>query len=234
MIFYLRRISRIREKHRYLRIIHEQQKQIIEDELETLDKERGRIAKELHDSVGANLSAIKMTVRRLFKKHDEHGADLVEEELQNTIREIRNIIYQLEPSELSKYGFIVTLRNYVGKIQKNIDAEIDIQAIGAEINELNISLTAFRIVQELITNSLKHSRANKIRIFVSSPNNILNIRYEDNGVGFKLESIVRGSGLTNIESRVQAARGALKFESKEFGVSYTIDLPLGGSEADHL
>jgi len=224
-VYYRNRISRLKEKHNYLKIINEQQENLIRAELQALERERSRIAKELHDSVGTNLSAIKMTVRRLLTKHEEPKADLVEDELQNTIQEIKDIIYKLIPSGLSMYGLTATLRSYTQKIHENLGLDIEVHSYGSDTKEPDINLTSFRIIQELLSNSLKYAQAKKILIHINYFDDILNIIYEDDGIGFNMESVKKGSGLLNIQSRVQTAGGTLRFDSGSFGVSYTIDLP---------
>jgi two-component system, NarL family, sensor histidine kinase LiaS len=84
----------------------------------------------------------------------------------------------------------------------------------------------FRIIQELISNSLKHSKASGIRLHVSSFDDLISIVYEDNGKGFTWNGDSKGLGLYNIESRLQTLKGTLRFDSGEFGVSYTIDIPV--------
>ena len=87
-----------------------------------------------------------------------------------------------------------------------------------------------------MSNTLKHAQANKIVIHINSFDDLLSIIYQDNGRGFDIESVPKGSGLFNIESRVQTANGSLKFESGNFGVSYIIDVPLNqnGNDQNHF
>ncbi|MGC4023530.1 MAG: two-component regulator propeller domain-containing protein [Cyclobacteriaceae bacterium] len=224
--YYRRRILRLRERHNYLKIINQQQQNLIRAELETMERERRRIAKELHDSIGTNLSAIKMTIRRLMQKYNEPKSDEVETELQHTIQEIKDIIYELVPAGLSTYGLNEVIKGYAKKIKDNLGLDIEVQSFGPELKDPNLGLTAFRILQELLSNSLKHSEAKKVAIHINVFDDILNIIYQDDGKGFNSESVTKGSGLLNIQSRVQSSLGNLKFESGNFGVFYSIDLPL--------
>ncbi len=229
MIFFYfkRRESLFNEKQKFLKIINEQQQQLINAELETLERERSRIAKDLHDSIGTNLTAIKMTVRSLLKKHMEPKADYVETELQNTIQEVKDIIYELVPSGLTRYGLAEAIHNHVQKIKENIGLEIEVHTFGYEmIKDPKINIAAFRIIQELLSNSLKHSHSKKVTVHLNFFDDLLNILFQDDGIGFNIESIAKGSGLLNIQSRIQTVCGNLKFESGEFGVSYNIDIPL--------
>jgi signal transduction histidine kinase len=84
----------------------------------------------------------------------------------------------------------------------------------------------FRVLQELLENSIKHSFAKNVTIHINAFEDIVNLVYEDDGIGFTYDPVQGGLGLDNIESRVRAVNGTLKFESGKFGVSYTIDIPI--------
>jgi len=222
-LYFWRRILNLREKNNYFRI---QQQNLIRAELDTLERERSRIAKELHDSIGTNLSAIKMTVRRLLKSHNEPRADAVEGELQNTIQEIKDIIYELVPAGIARYGLTETVRTYSKKIHENLGLDIEVHSFGPNVKDPTVLLMCFRILQELLSNTLKHAQAKKALIHINTFDDLLNIVYQDDGIGFDSESVSSGSGLLNLQSRIQILNGNLKFESGTFGVSYNIDIPV--------
>lgn len=206
------------------------QLKLIQSELSAIEKERSRIAKDLHDSVGTDFTSIKMSVGQLLKKYNEPKTDEIESQFQGTIQEIKTIIYGLAPPGLERYGLIAGLKNYVGKLDGAIPVNIKFDSFGPDIKDASLSITVFRIVQELISNSLKHSNADTISLHVNSFEDLLSIVYEDNGKGFSWETSGKGLGLYNIESRLQSVKGRLKFDSGEFGISYTIDIPLNGAE----
>ncbi len=225
-IYFRRRVARVHERNNYLNLINTQQQRLIRAELDTLEGERNRIAKDLHDSVGTNLTAIKMTVRSILKKYNDSKAEAVENEFQNTIQDIKGIIHDLVPAGLDKYGLSETIRSHAAKIEESLDIKIEVNTFGPDTNDPRLNLLSFRILQELISNTLKHAQASKVVIHISSFEDLLSIVYQDNGKGFDSESVAKGSGLFNIQSRVQTANGTLKFESGNFGVSYIIDIPL--------
>jgi signal transduction histidine kinase len=225
LIFRLRE-SNLRQKHLYLSVLNTHQQELILAEIETLERERSRIAKDLHDSIGTNLTAIKMSTNTLLKKHDEQNASIIEEQLQSTIYEIKNIIYDLVPPGLERYGLIAGLKNYIEKLKPTLEVEIDFYSFGKEVKNPKISILSFRIVQELISNSLKHARAKTITLHINSFKDSLNIVYEDDGIGFQENHHSKGSGLLNIESRIQSIHGTIQFEAGEFGVSYIIEIPV--------
>jgi signal transduction histidine kinase/ligand-binding sensor domain-containing protein len=225
--WYFRFQQRIyKQRHRYLKIINEHQQKLIQSEIVTLERERNRIAKELHDRVGTNLTAIKLTVSQLLQLHKDPQAKDVEDQFQIAVREIKDIIYALAPPSLERYGLFTGLKNYVGKVNKNIPIRIALKTFGQEVNNFELNIIVFRIIQELLTNSIKHSFAHNISIHISAFADILNIMYEDDGVGFSYDPLQSGLGLDNIESRIHSVKGTFKFESGKFGVSYTIDIPI--------
>jgi signal transduction histidine kinase len=201
------------------------QLKLIQSELEAIEQERKRIAKDLHDSVGTDFSAIKMMVSQLLKKHNEPKSEEIETQFQSTIQDIKSIIYGLSPPGLERYGLMAALKNYVDKLNGSIPLQINLDTFGSEIKNPKITLATFRIIQELISNSLKHSNATAIRLHVSSFNDLISIVYEDNGKGFNWNGESKGLGLYNIESRLQTLNGTLRFDSGDFGISYTIDIP---------
>ena len=202
------------------------QQKLIQSEIEAIELERSRIAKDMHDSVGTDFSAIKMMVSQALKKHNEPKSEEIEEQFQNTIQDIKSIIYGLAPPGIERYGLVVSLNNYIARLNGTIPIKIEMNAFGPEIKDPKLSITIFRILQELISNSLKHSKASTITLHISSFEDLLNIVYEDNGKGFTPHENSTGLGLYSIESRLQTVNGRLHFDSGAFGVSYTLDVPL--------
>ncbi|HEX8038521.1 MAG TPA: two-component regulator propeller domain-containing protein [Chryseosolibacter sp.] len=224
---YLRhRQSIYKQKAHYLGIINRHQQKLIQSEIETLERERKRIARELHDGVGTNLTAIKLMVNQLLKQHGEPRARDIEEQFQFAIKELKDIIYGLTPPSLRRYGLFAALRNYIAKLNDTLTSRISLQVFGKEIDNYEFNIMVFRIVQELISNSIKHSSAKHITIHLNAFAEMFNIVYEDDGVGFSHDSRQGGLGLDNIESRIQSINGTIKFDSGNHGVSYTIDIPL--------
>lgn len=227
--YFKRRIARVHERNN---LFTAQQHRLIRAELDTQERERSRIAKDLHDSVGTNLTAIKMAVWSLLKKYDDAKASEIENQFRHTIHDIRGIIHDLVPSGLDFYGLTETVRDYTSKIEDNLGVQIEVNSFGPTVTNSSINLIAFRILQELLSNTLKHAQATKITIHISSFDELLSILYQDNGKGFDANAITKGWGLLNIQSRLHIAKGTLKFESGQFGVSYIIDIPLTLKEND--
>jgi len=213
----------------HYRTIQKHQQKLIQAEIETLERERNRIAKELHDGVATNLSAIKLMVSQLLRTHNEPMAEDVDGHFMSAITEIKDIIYGLTPPGLERYGLYSGLRNYIDKLNKTIPIKIHLTATGNDVKNSELGIIVFRIIQELLSNAIRHSSAGHISIHLNATDNNLSLQFCDDGVGFSFNDGKSGLGLANIESRVEAANGKLKFESSDAGVPgsfYTINIPL--------
>jgi signal transduction histidine kinase/ligand-binding sensor domain-containing protein len=230
-LFFNNRLVIYRQRNEKMRILSIQQQQLIQTEIETLERERSRIAKDLHDSIGTNILATKLDVNRLLKKYDEPESEAIEARFQETMVEIKEIIYNLSPPGLERYGLATGLKNYVDRISSSTFVSFTVNTYGKELINTTLSVPLFRILQELITNSLKHSMSKSISIHLNSFDDLYNVVYEDRGVGFSMDGNSKGLGLHSIESRVKSINGKLSFESGPFGISYSIDVPI---EKDYL
>lgn len=215
-----------RERNKRLNLVTVQQQQLLDTEKQTTDRERNRIAKNLHDSVGSSLLATKLSVSRILKRYNHQEADVIEQQLSNTLNEIKNIIYDLPPTELERDGLLVSVKNYIDKLSGVTDIQLNVIFYGDDITDVRIITPVFRILQELLSNSIKYSNGTSISVHINSFDKLLNIVYEDNGQGFSPKfSKGVGLGLTNIEARVLTLNGHAKFDSGDYGTSYIIDIP---------
>lgn len=191
-----------------------------------LENERRRLARELHDGVGPLLTTIKLYVQN--KIHESEDKESLKTMIDTTINEIRQMTNVLMPTSLDKFGIGATLSNYVKNIQKSTKTSILFEDLTKEdtskINkEQEINL--FRIVQELINNSIKHSNATKIRITLTEFDHLLSLYYFDDGIGFDIEKVNLGSGITNIKERVEIFDGTLEIDSYKKTV-FEIEMPI--------
>ncbi len=183
------------------------------------EKERTRIAQELHDGIGGMLAAIQMHFSASRnRQHDavpaQHNMDEIMKMLENTADEVRKTAHNLMPDILIKYSFEEALQLYCEHINSGSKLQIDLQIHGT-INTLpkSVELSLYRIVQELIQNIIKHAGASQAIIQVNQQETALSIMIEDNGTGFRSGDDYTGIGLQNLRSRVQALQGFLSIES---------------------
>jgi two-component system NarL family sensor kinase len=209
------------------------QKELLESIIQTQEKERDRIARELHDDVGSKLNVIHLNLHLLKKaiskgQDTEQILDHIRTSLDESIQTSRDISHELMPPVLSKFGIhsaIEDLENAInrtGVFKLSINSEVDWQ-LKDDMHQLHL----FRIVQELVQNALKHSKAKMVDINFEKKDNLLYLNYLDDGVGFPKEVEAKGLGLNNLETRVQVLEGSWQINrSKLKGAEINIKIPL--------
>ncbi len=209
-----------------------------EQEIESLkammkgeERERERLARELHDGIGGMLTAVKMNLSAARKKHPELAqfAALTEitHMLEDTGSEIRKTAHNLMPDVLVRHRLTEALMIYCENIGADDQLKIDLQFQG-DLSTLDkaTELLLYRIIQELIQNILKHASATYAVIQLMVHNGQLNLTVEDNGTGFDTNEHNGGFGLQNLRYRVEALQGRLAIMSAK-GRSTTIHIEFG-------
>lgn len=201
--------------------------------IETEEKERAYFARELHDSVGQMLAAIKMNVSSMkghIQTYPELSTqlELLQQITAQSIQEVRSISHKLLPGALADFGLVKALEQMVKPLEttgvKIICSTDGYDRVLPKMHELAL----YRICQELLNNTLKYASATTIRIQLSHTNEVVLFSYQDNGKGFDPEkkSIESGIGMRNIASRVNLMKATSVWESKPGeGVSLTITIP---------
>lgn len=212
--------KRLLKKQLELNIVkQEQQEQIIRNTIQSQEKERKRIAQDLHDEVGAMLSVVKLNVGRIEKKSEEETAKALagdtKEYLDEVITQVRRISRNLLPPSLEKLGLFNALEELAKWVNKADQLQIECWSSGEQFRfDSKKELAIFRVVQELMNNAIKHSGASQINVNLRFTNNALAVGLSDNGKGFKLEEMTRtGLGLRNLESRSEMAGAKFKMKS---------------------
>ena len=215
----------------------EQEKQLLSVQalLKGQEEERSRMAKDLHDGLGGMLSGIKLTLggmkgnmvlteenARLFS-----GALL---KLDQTIGEMRRVAHSMMPEALLRLGLGQALSDYCnGLTESSAGLLVNYQQFGLKERLPNdTEIVVYRIVQELLTNVIKHSKATQVLVQLMQQDNLLMLTVEDNGQGFKPETVLNnnGSGLSNIHSRVSYLHGTIDIKSEPGkGSSFHIEIP---------
>ncbi len=224
---YWLRIRTIRRKQKLLELINLHQQKLIDSEIRTQERERKRIATDLHDGIGASLSSIKIQISdAMTNDSGDHTtrAKEINENISYVIEDIKRIVYDLNPPGLERYGLHAGLKSLVDRLNKSDDLKVIFDYYGQREIAQPISITIFRILQELINNTLKHARASEIRIHINEFDDEINIMYEDNGIGM-VGGNFTGLGLHSIESRVRSLNGRMSWESNHKGTFYNFDIP---------
>nr|WP_262905106.1 sensor histidine kinase [Tamlana sargassicola] len=224
VFIFKQRQKRIKEEVVSLKRQH--QIKTLEALIEGEENERFRIARELHDGVNGDLSAIKYKLSSLLEMNNKIINEAITM-IDDSCKQVRAISHDLVPPSLESFSLVEATEAYCSNLNEaynNID--VNFQHLGEDINlskknEINI----FRIIQELVSNSLKHAQAKAINVQISHRNNQIQITVEDDGVGFNANEVsAKGIGLGNVKSRVDYLNATLDLISNQSGTSYTIDI----------
>jgi len=194
------------------------------------EKERKRLASEIHDGLSGMIAAIKMQFENLRTGGNnlskEYDAAL--EALDTTSLEVRRIAHNLMPHILIKYGLIEALTEYINNVRTSSRLNIVFTHAGFA-NRLSpqIELSLYRSIQELVNNIVKHAKATEVLLQLNFTNGLIMATLEDNGIGIEMEKIKEGKGigLSNIKSRIEYVGGRFAIHSeKGKGTSVNIEL----------
>jgi PAS domain S-box-containing protein len=210
--------------------------------IDAQEQEKQSFGEDLHDGISQILSAESMFIQVLIKQNKDILDPKSLEQLKrvrefnlSAINEARNIAHGLMSKQLKEKGLLVAVKNICVDYSETRNIEFKFKTKGLKEEEINkeIKTNIFRLAQEIATNIIRHSGANKAEVSITktkTPNNKLLLIIKDNGVGIDFEKMKRekrGAGLKNIERRVKLLNGHYKLESKpNKGVKYTIEVPL--------
>lgn len=198
-----------------------------------LEGERKRIARELHDSVSQQLFAASMMLSAVNQQIEESTEGvvsqlkMVEQTINASQTEMRALLLHLRPVQLDgkslKQGIEHLLKELTSKIEVNIHYEIERITMPTVMED-----HFFRILQELLSNVLRHAKAKVLEVYLTQNNNVIQLRVNDDGVGFDVEKPKSGSyGLQNIKERIEGMGGSVKVVSlPSFGTRIEINVPL--------
>ncbi|NOY49112.1 MAG: tetratricopeptide repeat protein [Chlorobi bacterium] len=211
--------ARMEHKHKMIKAVIDGQ-----------EVERRKIARELHDGVGQTLSGIKLRWSNIQNSIEESlNIGSVAIMLDDAVDEVRNLSHQMLPKELEQFGLLPAIEGFLEHRFEGEQINCGFQHLKLEGRlRADIELGVFRIVQELCGNVLKHAKADNLSIQILRHSKNLVVILQDDGIGFDQENIQSdGIGLINIESRVDALKGFVNFESSPGkGTEVTIRIPL--------
>lgn len=208
----------------YQRLIHQAT-------IDSQEKERAEIGKELHDNINQVLTTTKLYLD-LALSNTEIREDLIGKSLKNingVIKEIRHLSRSLMDPSIGDLGLLASLYDLVENIHLTKKVEIQLTADEAieDFLDANQKLALFRIFQESLNNVLRHARATRVTINLSLNSDQLHAQISDNGIGFQPENARKGAGLKNIQNRIYLINGTLQISSKPGeGCSLFIQFPI--------
>lgn len=198
--------------------------------LEGEEIERKRLARDLHDGLGSMLSGLKIHINKLSDENSKNiNVEKIENQLDNSIKELRQIAQNLMPESLLKLGLEVALRDLCIKLSDDKTAiEFQYYRNSIQISESK-QIIIYRIIQELLNNVFKHANATEILVSCNQNENIMYLTIEDNGKGFdsKNTNFFEGMGLKNIKNRIEFVKGNLEINSIiDKGTVFNIELKI--------
>jgi signal transduction histidine kinase len=195
-----------------------------------LEEERGKIARNLHDGLGQSMIILKNRFNKLKIENNEGGAQL-NDNFSEVIEEIRTISRSLIPPELRRLGLQKSIEKMMGDIEQtsNMIVTTEIDPLKSLELEMAQNIRIYRIIQELCTNTLKHSGASSIKLESIVDRNNLKLIYRDNGSGLDLEkwrSAENSVGFKSIQQRLKYLKGSIKVDKPKIGFKVEINIKL--------
>jgi two-component system NarL family sensor kinase len=197
------------------------------------EQERTRMAKDLHDGLGGMLSGIKYSFQTMkgnliMTSDNAQAFERSMDMLDSSIKEMRRVAHNMMPEALVKFGLNTALKDFCNDINQSGALLVNYQSIGLEnsVIEQTTAITIYRIVQELINNTIKHAAAKSAIVQLSKTDTGISITVEDDGKGFDPAILKsgRGIGWNNIQSRVEYLKGQLDVQSSpDKGTSILIE-----------
>lgn len=198
------------------------------------EQERTRLAKDLHDGLGGMLSGIKYSLNTMkgniiMTPENVQAFERSIDMLDSSIKEMRRVAHNMMPEALVKFGLNTALKDFCNDINQSGALKIIYQSIGLEnaVIDQTTAITIYRIVQELLNNTMKHAAAKNAIVQVSKSDGVLAIEVEDDGKGFDTSILKqsKGIGWTNIQHRIEFLKGKLDVSSHpDNGTSVHIEL----------
>jgi two-component system, NarL family, sensor kinase len=235
MVYLVFSRNRQRQKTKFQEELNRKQNDLFQAVAVAQDKERKRIAQDIHDQVGSLLSAAKLQLtgvgelRRVFSDDEKQKYSKALSLIDQAAEELRHIAHNLMPATLSRLGLVTALKNLSKKIAKHAGFQIHFSVHGLEERlKETTEVSIYPIVLELINNIVKHARATSVTVQLTRHPDHINILVEDDGVGFRPESRTQanGIGLANLKSRVEYLAGTFYIDSTPGqGTIVTIDIP---------
>jgi signal transduction histidine kinase len=222
--FLVNRYLNIRKKNAENEVIQlQQEKQLIATNsvIKGQEEERGRLAKDLHDGLGGILSGVKLTLNsmtgnQVLSEQNSYVFHKAIGQLDTAISELRRVAHSMMPEALLKFGLADAIQDYCEGINESGKLKVNFEAWGLEgRQEQSVEVNLYRIVQELLNNTIKHAQATFAHVQLVQIENMITLTVEDNGIGFDVNNLKnnKGAGIVNVESRVAYLNGKLDIKS---------------------
>ena len=183
------------------------------------EEERRKISRELHDAAGQAMVGIRMSLENLKSGLDGNAEQ--QTKLQKTINltenamlQIRALAYSLRPPMLDLLGVHLSIKQICVELADQTGLIINYSGKEIPYSSSELSISLYRIVQEALTNVVKHARARHVWVMLKPGRNLIELTIKDDGIGFDLKNIQPGMGLENMRERIRLLKGEMKIESQ--------------------
>lgn len=221
-------ITMIRHQRRNVQLY----KAKIRAEIFTLEKERRRIASDLHDELGPLLSTVRIQINHLSadSEEDKKILSFANKHIDDLLAKTREISYNLMPNTLVRKGLVNAVKEYLGKVNETHELDITFRCNETITLPDEKSLNIYRVIQEVTHNAIKHAGAKKLIVQLQTDNDKLILMTADDGKGFDYEKEIKknkGLGLVNLQSRMEILNAEFNYRSqKDGGTQYIFEIPL--------
>lgn len=207
------------------------EKNLLSTQLEIQEETQQNISREIHDNIGLALTLAKLNLNTISTEELELAKEKINQSIEligTALQDLRNISRSLNSELITNQGLIKAIEEEISRIKRSTTIKVAIHVSG-EIRYLDThkELLLFRIIQEALNNTIKHSQATKIKIELLYLPTRLRLSVSDNGKGFNIEKpeCQKGSGLSNIQARTKIIKGEYIIESNNNGTRITIIIP---------
>ncbi len=211
------------------KLIIEHQKELLKNEIKAIDKERERLARDLHDEIGALLSYISMNLSSIQELQTiekvKSSINESKKNLDDSIQKVRQISHSLLPPTLDLFGLKAAIEEFINSLSSEII--IDFRSLlNLEDIPKSKTLHLYRLIMEFTNNSIKHAKCSQINIHFSEAASQFKVILSDNGKGFDYETAIKkgGMGLKNMESRLNSLEAKYNIYSNNQGTRIEIYL----------
>ncbi|MFN4247606.1 MAG: sensor histidine kinase [Flavipsychrobacter sp.] len=232
VVFYQRKV--IAHQEQLNKLNRQKEKELTEAAIRAEEDERMRIAAELHDDVGATLASVRLYLRMADREGARSEAFTQSQQLiDESINKVRSLSHRLQPAMLQKLGLQMALQSFFDVFNKSGVIQIDFSGAELPMLDENKSLALYRIMQELVNNTLKHAGADRAEVHAERVGNDMQLRFSHNGKqGITQERFQEyiykkdATGLKNIMNRLKVFNGSLSFDKEENWYHTIIHIPM--------
>lgn len=238
-----KKTAKIAEQYQMLQQLNTDIKRMSRHTIRAMENDRRALSKEVHDSIGGSLAAIKMLLEARLQHADQNLPDdlpsleKIIDYLSETIRESKRISYQMRSMALDDFGLAAAVAELIRKFREfypHIEVEHQIQLLSQDITD-EVQTVLYRVIQEALNNIGKHSKADYARIALNESRDRIRLQVVDNGIGFDFSRTfnsnqpLQGYGMLSMKERVEICNGMLQVQSGTGGgTSLTVRIPKPG------